>query len=210
MITSSKKLTLSKGTGLMLGLLAGASFCTTGAFAAENTNANKPAANAKETPKSTEATEVKAAPDNDGPIKIGYVNFDKIMRDSKAATEAEKKISEEFKKRDEELQKLSDNLRKKLQDADKNAAVMSDTDRANSEKELSDLEMQLNRKRRDFQEDLNRRRSDNLKSIISKVNTSIHNIAAKEGYDLILQDAVTVSDRVDVTPKVIEELNKQK
>ncbi len=141
-------------------------------------------------------------------IKIGFVNTEKILRDSKPAKEAQEQIEQEFGKRDDELQKLADNLRKKYEDFEKNAPVMSDADRAKNQRELTDLDTDLQRKRREFQEDFNRRRNDAFSTIVEKANVAINDLAESEGYDLILQDAVTVSDRVDITDKVIKVLDK--
>lgn len=140
-------------------------------------------------------------------IKIGFVNTEKLLRESVPAKEAEAKIEEEFKKRDADLQKLANELRTKFENFDKNAPVMSDSERNKAQRELTDLDTDLQRKRREFQEDFNRRRNDAFASIVEKANAAIKEIAEKQDYDLILQDAVTVSPRVDVTDEVIEVLN---
>lgn len=142
-------------------------------------------------------------------IKIGFVNTEKILRDSKPAQEAQEKIEEEFSKRDEELQASAETLRTKYLDFEKNAPVMSDADRTKAQRELTDLDTDLQRKRREFQEDFNRRRNDAFSTIVEKANIAIHELAAEEAYDLILQDAVTVSERIDITDKVIEVLDKK-
>ena len=154
-----------------------------------------------------EAKEAEAPVTADG-LKIGFVNTEKILRDSKPAQEAQKKIEEEFGKRDEELQQLTETLRTKYLNFEKNAPVMSDADRTSAQRELTDLDTDLQRKRREFQEDFNRRRNDAFSTIVEKANIAIHELAAEESYDLILQDAVTVSERIDITDKVIEVLNK--
>lgn len=142
-------------------------------------------------------------------VKIGFVNTEKILRDSKPAVEAQKQIEDEFGKRDEELEKLTDNLRTKYQEFEKNAPVMSDADRTKAQRELTDLDTDLQRKRREFQEDFNRRRNDAFSTIVEKANDAIHELAEAESYDLILQDAVTVSERIDITDRVIELLDKK-
>lgn len=142
-------------------------------------------------------------------IKIGFVNTEKILRDSKPAKEAQEQIEQEFGKRDEELQQLADSLRTKYEDFEKNAPVMSDADRSKAQRELTDLDTDLQRKRREFQEDFNRRRNDAFSTIVEKANVAIHELAAEEAYDLILQDAVTVSERIDITDKVIEVLDNK-
>lgn len=160
--------------------------------------ASKPAA---EKPAASEQTKSQAA------IKIGFVNTEKLLRESAPAKEAEAKIEEEFKKRDADLQKLANELRSKFENFDKNAPVMSDSERNKAQRELTDLDTDLQRKRREFQEDFNRRRNDAFAAIVEKANAAIKEIAEKQDYDLILQDAVTVSPRVDVTDEVIKVLN---
>lgn len=154
------------------------------------------------------AQEAKAPVTAEG-VKIGFVNTEKILRDSKPAKEAQTQIEEEFGKRDEELQQLADSLRTKYEDFEKNAPVMSDADRSKAQRELTDLDTDLQRKRREFQEDFNRRRNDAFSSIVEKANVAIHELAAEEEYDLILQDAVTVSERIDITDKVIQVLDNK-
>ncbi len=161
----------------------------------------KPAEEKKAAPAATEATTA---------IKIGFVNTEKLLRESSPAKAAEAKIEEEFKKRDADLQKLAGDLRAKYEKFDKNAPVMSDSDRAKAQRELTDLDTDLQRKRREFQEDFNRRRNDAFATIVEKANLAIKDIAEKEDYDLILQDAVTVSPRVDITDRVIKALDAKK
>src|SRR5690606_32110474 len=114
----------------------------------------------------------------------------------------------EFKKRDDELQRLSNNLRAQAEKFDKDAPVLSETDRTNRQRELSRLDTELQRKRREFQEDFNRRRNEEFSAIVNKANQAIKRIAEPENYDLIVQDAVTVNPRVDITDKVIQALGK--
>lgn len=142
--------------------------------------------------------------------KIGFVNTNKLLSESAPAKEAERKIEEEFKKRDTELQKLANDLRTKYENFDKNAPVMTDSDRAKAQRELTDLDTNLQRKRREFQEDFNRRRQDAFAQIVDKANRAIQDIASEEDYDIIIQEAVAVSDRVDITDKVIKALETKK
>ena len=167
-------------------------------------------AQAKKTTEGTETkTEAAAETSSTSPLKIGFVNTEKILRDSAPAKEAQDKIETEFKKRDEELQKLANNLRSKAEQFDKNAPVMTDAERTKAQRELVDLDTDLQRKRREFQEDFNRRRNEAFSGIVDKANAAIRDIAEKENYDLIVQDAVTVSARIDITDIVIKALDKK-
>lgn len=139
--------------------------------------------------------------------KIGFVNTERILRESAPAKAAQTKIESEFKSRDAELQRLSNTLRTKADQFEKDGPVLSDSDRMTRQRELSNMDMDLQRKRREFQEDFNRRRNEEFSSIVTKANDAIKRIAEQENYDLIIQDAVTVNPRIDITDKVIQSLH---
>lgn len=138
--------------------------------------------------------------------KIGFVNTERILRDSVPAKAAQTKIEAEFKKREEEIQRLGNSLRTAAQKFEKDAPVLSESDRNRRQRELANIDADLQRKRRELQEDFNRRRNEEFATIIERANASIKRIAEKEDYDMILQDAVTVNPRADITDKVIQAL----
>jgi outer membrane protein len=138
--------------------------------------------------------------------KMGFVNTERILRDSAPAKAAQTKIEAEFKKREEEIQRLGNNLRTAAQKFEKDAPVLSESDRNKRQRELANIDADLQRKRRELQEDFNRRRNEEFATIIERANAAIKRIAEKDNYDMILQDAVTVSPRVDITDQVIQAL----
>lgn len=139
--------------------------------------------------------------------KVGFVNTQRILLDSAPAKVAQQKIDAEFEKRNVELQKLVADLRKRVQAFEKDAPVLAESDRNRRQRELGNLDADVQRKQREIQEDFNRRRNEEFAIIIERANAAIKDIAESENYDLILQDAVTVSPRVDITDKVIKALN---
>jgi len=140
--------------------------------------------------------------------KIGFVNTERILRDSGPAKTAQAKIEAEFKTRDGELQRLANNLRSQAEKYDKDAPVLSESERTRRQRELFNLDTDLQRKRSEFQEDFNRRRNEEFSSLVDKANGVIRDIAERENYDLVIQDAVTVNPRVDITDRVIQALGK--
>jgi len=139
-------------------------------------------------------------------VKIGFVSTERILRDSRPAQDAQRKIEAEFKRRDDELQALANNLRDQVQKFDKDAPVLAESERIRRQRQLTDLDSDLQRKRREFQEDFNRRRNEEFSIIIEKADAAIKQLAEQQGYDLILQDAVTVSPRVDITEQILKAL----
>ena len=69
------------------------------------------------------------------------------------------------------------------------------------------MDRDLQRKRREFQEDLNARRNEELEQVRNKANRVIKQFATDEKYDLILQDAVWIAPKHDITDKVIKAIN---
>ena len=138
--------------------------------------------------------------------KIGFVNTERILRDAAPAKAAQQKLEQEFAKRDKDLQDLAARLKTMGDRLERDAAVMSDSDRQRRQREYADQEKDFQRKQREFREDLNQRRNEELAKVIERANQVIKQIAEQESYDLILQEAVVVSPRVDITDKVLQSL----
>jgi outer membrane protein len=143
-------------------------------------------------------------------FKVGFVNLDRILRDAAPAVRAQKKIEAEFSKRDQELARLADQLKRAQEQMEKNAVTMSDTDRRNRERDLGDQSREFQRKQREFREDLNQRRNEELAAVLDRANKVVRQIAESEKFDLILQEAVFASPRIDITEKVIKALDDSK
>ncbi|HLE65715.1 MAG TPA: OmpH family outer membrane protein [Burkholderiales bacterium] len=141
-----------------------------------------------------------------GEGKFGFVNTERIMRDSVPAQRAQKKIEGEFTKRDQELTRLAEQLKRSQGDLEKNAVTMPESQRRTKERELTDLDRDFQRRRREFQEDLNQRRNEELAQVLEQANRAIRQIAEQEKYDIIFQDAVYANPRIDLTDKVIKAL----
>jgi len=138
--------------------------------------------------------------------KIGFVNTERIMRESAPAQRAQKKIEGEFQKRDQELTRIAEQLKRMQEDVEKNAVTMSEAQRRVKERELGDLDRDFQRKRREFQEDLNQRRNEELAQVLEQANRAIRAIAEQEKFDIIFQDAVYANPRIDLTERVIKTL----
>jgi outer membrane protein len=139
-------------------------------------------------------------------VKIGFVNTERVFRESAPAVRAQKKIEQEFAKRDKDLQKMAAQVRKMQEDMEKNSVTMSDSERRSKERQLSELNLDFQRKQREFREDLNQRRNEELAAVLDKANRAIKAIAESEKYDIIFQEAVYASPRIDITDKVIKAL----
>jgi outer membrane protein len=140
-------------------------------------------------------------------LKIGYVNSDRVLRDAIPAKAAQAKLEAEFSKREKDLNDLAQRLKAASDRLDKDAPTLAETERVRRQRELVDQDRELQRKRREFQEDLSQRKNEELGAVVERTNRVIKQIFETEKYDLILQEAVFWSPKVDITDKVIKALN---
>jgi outer membrane protein len=143
-------------------------------------------------------------------LKIGYVNSDRVLRDAVPAKAAQAKLEAEFSKRDKELNDLAVRLKNAADKLDKEAPTLAESERNRRQRELVDQDREIQRKRREFQEDLNQRKNEELAQVVERANKVIKQIFESEKYDLILQEAVFAGPRADITDKVIKALNAGK
>ena len=143
-------------------------------------------------------------------LKLGYVNSERILRDSAPARAAAQKLETEFAKRDRELQDMGQKLKAAAERFDKDAPVLAEAERAKRQRELAEMDRELQRRQREFREDLNQRRNEELQALLDRAQRIVRQIAEQEKFDLIVQDAVFFSPRVDITDKVLRALNNGK
>ncbi|WP_377152688.1 OmpH family outer membrane protein [Roseateles sp. UC29_93] len=143
-------------------------------------------------------------------VKIGYVNSERILRETNLAKAAETKLQAEFSRREKALVDLETKLRAAAEKLDKDSPALGEAERGRRQRELIEQDRDLQRKRREFNEDVSQRKNEELSAVVEKANKVIKQIFEQEKYDLIVQDAIHASPRVDITKKVIDALNSQK
>lgn len=138
--------------------------------------------------------------------KIGFVNTERLLREAPLSVTAQKKLEREFAARDQELQKLAKQARDLQAQLDKDGVTMSESERKNKERDLANLNRDLQRQGREFREDLNLRRNEELGQIQERARKVIQDIAKAEKFDLILEQAIYVDPKSDITDKVMKAL----
>jgi outer membrane protein len=143
-------------------------------------------------------------------LKIGFIDADRINRESVPAERATKKLEKEFAPREQELRKLEQQIKTLQGQLEKDSLTMSESDRRSRESELGRQTREYQRLQREFREDLNLRRNEELAALFERANKVIRGIAEAEKFDLILQEAVYRSPRIDITDKVLKALSAEK
>ncbi len=148
-----------------------------------------------------------AAPALAQEFRLGFVSLDRIIKEAVPAKNAQAKLEQEFAKREKELQAQGASIKNSAEQLEREAPTLSESQRAMRQKQLVELDRDFQRKRREFQEDLNARRNEELQQVFERANRVVKQVADAEKYDLILQEAVYVNPRHDITDKVIKALN---
>ncbi|HEY2978480.1 MAG TPA: OmpH family outer membrane protein [Burkholderiaceae bacterium] len=140
-------------------------------------------------------------------LKIGYVNGERVLREAAPARAAQAKLEAEFSKREKELNEQLTRLKATADKFEKDAPTLSEAERGRRQRELVESDRDMQRKRRELNEDLNQRKNEETASVLERTNKVIKQIFDSEKYDLIVQDVVFAGPRVDITDKVIKALN---
>ncbi|TXT25116.1 MAG: outer membrane protein [Gallionellaceae bacterium] len=143
-------------------------------------------------------------------FRVGVVDTERILRESVPALKAEKKIEKEFAARDQEIKKITQQIRDIQVFLDKEGMTLPDAERRNKERELDNLNANLQRMQREFREDLNLRKNEELVVVLGLANKAIQQIAESEKFDLVLQEAVYRNPKIDITEKVLKHLANEK
>jgi outer membrane protein len=140
-------------------------------------------------------------------IKIGFVNTERVFREAAPAKRAQQKLEREFAARNAELAKIEKQGRDMQTDLERDNVTMTEAVRRDKERQLADVSRNFQRLQREIREDLNLRRNEELASVQERATRVINQIAEQEKFDLILQEAVFASSRIDITEKVIKALS---
>jgi outer membrane protein len=140
-------------------------------------------------------------------FRIGFVNTDRIFREANMAKAAQAKLEQEFSRREKELSDLGAALKNASDKFEREAPTLSESQRGQRQKQLVDMDRDFQRKRREFQEDLNARKNEELQQVLDRANRVVKQVAEQEKFDVILQEAVYINPKLDITDKVIRALN---
>lgn len=138
-------------------------------------------------------------------VKIGFISTERVLRESAPALRAQSKLKREFEKREADLARMERQINDLQTGYDRDSAMMSETDRNNKVRELSNLKREFQRSERSFREDVNSRKNEEMASLQERADKIIKQIADQEKFDLILQEPVVwASPRIDITDRVIK------
>jgi outer membrane protein len=143
-------------------------------------------------------------------FRIGLVNAERVLRESNLSKQADAKMQLEFSKREKDINDLGSSLKSAIEKFEREAPTLSESARLVRQKQLGEQDREFQRKRREYQEEITARRNEEMQSIIDRANKVIKQIGESEKYDAILQEAVYINPKHDITDKVLKVINATK
>ena len=140
-------------------------------------------------------------------LKIGVVNYAKLMQESPQAKAAQDALRGEFAGKQKELQTQQQSLKGKEEALQRDSATMSADQRTAAERDLRDGNRELQLKVQQYQDDFNARQNEELSKLQKTLVEEVQNFAQGQKFDLVLADGVIFASPVlDVTPQVLSGL----
>jgi len=140
--------------------------------------------------------------------RIGFVYTERLMTESKLAKAADAKLQSEFSKRRKQVDDMLQRYKQSREKFDEEAPKLSDVDRTRRTRELLDMEKDVQRMQREYNEDLFQRKNEERAAIAQKAYKLIEQVAEQEHLDVVLQEAVWTSPRIDITDRILKLLDK--
>ena len=137
-------------------------------------------------------------------IKIGFVNLSGIIQASPRIAEVNTLLRDEFAVRDAEFQLLNAEYVELTDTYERDASVMGEAERIGMERDITQMQRDLERGSVELQEDLQIRQNDLVAELQADIIREVQEYAEAEGYDMLFTDAVYVSPEMDISAQVYE------
>ena len=139
-------------------------------------------------------------------FKIGFVDPVRLIEQAPQGGNALAKLEDEFRSRDEELKVQHSEIQEMEAELEKNILVMDATSAQARQRDIENHKRRLARSQQEAREDYNLRRNEELAKLQALVREVIVEIARAGGFDLVVEQAVYVSDAINITDLVLERL----
>jgi outer membrane protein len=140
-------------------------------------------------------------------FKVGYVETQRLFKESPAAIKAQDRLKKEFSGREQEILASDKKVVTAREAFQRDSVTMSEIIRRDKERALNEMILDQQRKIRQFREDLDIRQRDENQALVEKASKLVQEYGKKEGYDLILNEYGPVgyiNPKIDITDKIIK------
>jgi outer membrane protein len=137
-------------------------------------------------------------------VKVGVVDYARLMEESPQAKAVQDAIRAEFGPRNQQILTQQQALKAREDKLQKDSATMSADQRTKTEKELRDGYRELQRKQQEAQDDFNARRNEEMGKLQRTLIEEVRTYAKTQALDIVIADGVIyATDTVNITPAVL-------
>jgi outer membrane protein len=146
------------------------------------------------------------------PVKIAYINSQKILADAPGRAEAEATYNREMVTAREQLQRMDDSLKAMVATFEKDAPALDSVKRDARGKTIRDTEQQFSQRAATLNTQMQQRQADLARPLMDQVSQVLDDVRAKGGYTMIFDvgaqgSALVSADKsLDLTDTVLARL----
>ena len=129
--------------------------------------------------------------------KIGVVDMMSIFQQLPQREQISQDLQAEFEDRFEEMRQLEQKVQELRQKQERDAAIMSNQEKTQLNRELEQLISEAQLKQKALQEDTRRRQQEERNELLGQVQQAINAVAQDEGYDLVLESNAVAFMKAD-------------
>lgn len=147
-------------------------------------------------------------------VKIGYVDLQRVIRDSQAGKSARVAFESEFKKKRDLIEQRGTQLAGEKQEFISKAPVMDNAARKTQAEEIDRKEKELQRMSEDFRDEIQKRDVELTQKILNELESVIDQVGESEGFTMIVEKTeggvIYGGTGADLTDKVIQGYDAKK
>ena len=150
---------------------------------------------------------VNGAPVGAEAVKIGLVDLQKVLVESKKGREPLAKLKADMDAKNRDLDAQEKKIRQMVADLEKQQSVLSEAARKDKEKAIQKAKVDLNRTAEDLNREFGERERDVRQRLVREVTTVVQDYGKKNGYVLIIEvraaGVMYSSEGADISKEII-------
>jgi len=150
---------------------------------------------------------VDGAPVGAEAVKIGLVDLQKVLVESKKGREPLAKLKADMDAKNRDLDAQEKKIRQMVADLEKQQSVLSEAARKDKEKAIQKAKVDLNRTAEDLNREFGERERDVRQRLVREVTTVVQDYGKKNGYVLIIEvraaGVMYSSEGADISKEII-------
>ncbi len=141
--------------------------------------------------------------------KVGYVDLQRTLNETKVGRAAKERLETEKKKRQKDIDDKKTALEKDAAELEKQRVVLKPEAAKAKEKELQDKYVTLQNTFMQLQQELTKKEAELTREIFGKASKIIESVAKRDGYTIMLEKSESAVLYADPSTEITAEVNRR-